>query len=149
MTKPLLHHKLVSFQQRIISLTDELRDEKKRCQDAEEQLLLELLTVLDAFENVFSHLEGKESIDDPAARRGMKSFRAIHRKLMRLLDAKDVVQLTFSEELPPPMEWCQVSGTEVAGDKEEGVVLSVIKEGYRRGDRILRAAEVITAANRS
>ena len=147
MKKALLHSKLVAFQRRIIALSDELRRVNSQCRDNEDRFLLELLTVLDAFENVFANLAEKEPAFDKSAKRGMKSFRAIYRKLTRLLEEKDVIQMVFPEDRAAPMEWCQVAETNVADDKEDGVVLAIIKNGYQRGDRVIRPAEVITVAN--
>lgn len=149
MKKELLHHKLVGFQREIIHLTEALLQEKKQCQDAQACVFQELLTILDAFENVFAHLTEKEADFDKTTQRAIKSFRAIHRKLLRLLEGQDVVKIEFTEGQIPPMEWCQVVETHPAQGRMEAEVLSIIKNGYRRGDRVFRPAEVITVANQT
>ncbi len=149
MKKASLHHKLVAFQREIIGLSESLRREKEQRKEDEERLFLDLLTVLDAFENIFAHLADKESGFDRSAQRGIKSFRAIHRKLIRLLEDREVVRIVLEEGEPAPMAWCQVVETAVAEGREEGAVLAIVKHGYRRGERVLRPAEVMTAANRA
>lgn len=147
MTKERLHHKLVTFQREILALSGALVQERKACQDTAEGVFLELVAVLDAFENVFVSLADKEKEFDKAAQRGMKSFRAIHRKVMRLLEEQGVVKIEFAEGEAAPMEFCCVVETSEMAGWEEGAVLSIIKQGYRRGERVLRPAEVITVAN--
>jgi molecular chaperone GrpE (heat shock protein) len=149
MTKERLHHKLVTFQREILSLSEALVQERKSCQDTAEGVFLELLAVLDAFENVFASLADKEKEFDKAAQRGMKSFRAIHRKVIRLLEEQGVVKIECADGEVLPMEYCCVVETSVLAGREEGSVLSIIKQGYRRGERVLRPAEVVTVARNS
>lgn len=146
MTKDRLKDKLVDFQKEIIELSSTNRKQTKQFQDAEDHLLLDVVAVMDAFENVFAHLETKEPTFDKTAQRAMNSFRSIYRKLARVLEDKGVAPVEFRDGRAQ-MEWCQIVETKCAPGQAEGTILAMIKRGYRRGDRVLRPAEVITVAN--
>ena len=48
---------------------------------------------------------------------------------------------------PMNADTCIVVDTEPDADKEEGTVLSIEKNGYQRGSRLIRRAEVIIVRN--
>lgn len=144
MQKRLLKEKLVNFQQRLIELNTELLTNRKRCQENEEFFVLELCGVLDAFENIFSSLSNKEPSNDKSTQRTIKSFQAIYRKLLRILEEKGVSPIVL-EDNRAVMELCRVVETR-EGKEEEGTVLHIIKNGYRHGSKVVRPVEVITAA---
>ena len=103
--------------------------------------------VSDSFENVFNNLQAKEESFDKSAKRAMKSFRGIYRKLLRVMNERGVERLEFPKG-KAEIGLCKVVDTEEMVDAEEGAIISVVRNGYRREDRILRPAEVITVANR-
>jgi molecular chaperone GrpE (heat shock protein) len=148
MKKDLLKEQLVDFQKRIISLSQEVRAKEREFQEKEDSFFLEIFTVLDAFENVFDSLKEKEQTFDKSAKKGMKSFRAIYRKLLRTLEEKEVEKIEFPDR-QARMGLCTVIETQRRDDQEEGMILSVVKNGYCRKDRILRPAEVVTVSNES
>lgn len=146
MKKERLRAKLIDFQKKILTLSRDLsaRDELSRQQD--DGLFLELASVLDSFENVFSSLQDKEEFFDKSAKRAMKSFRGIHRKLLRIMDENGVERLEFPDG-KAEIGLCKVVDTEPMVGAQEGAIISVVRSGYRRGGRVLRPAEVITVAN--
>ncbi len=147
MKKERLRAKLIGFQKKAITLSRELeaRDELSRQQ--EDNLFLELASVIDSFENVFNNLRAKEESFDKSAKRAMKSFRGIYRKLLRVMNERGVERLEFPNG-NAEIGLCKVVDTEEMVGVEEGAIISVVRNGYRREDRILRPAEVITVTNR-
>jgi molecular chaperone GrpE (heat shock protein) len=146
MKKQRLRAKLIGFQKDLISLSRELETEKELARRREDALYLELAAVLDAFENVFNTLREKEETLDKSTRRVLKSFQAINRKLIRILEESGVEKLAFPDG-KAQIGLCKVVDTEVVEGSEDGTIVSVIRSGYRRGEHILRPAEVITVAN--
>lgn len=144
--KALLRAKLVDFQKEVLNLAQKLDAQDQQHRAQEDHLFLELAAVLDAFENVFKSIEHKEDSFDKSARRALKSFRAIHRKLLRILADSGVVRLEFPGG-KAQIGLCKVVDTERVDGSENGHIVSVVRNGYRRGDRILRPAEVITVAH--
>lgn len=146
MKKERLRAKLIDFQKKIITLSRELEARDELSQQREDGLLLELMSVLDSFENVFNNLQDKEKTFDKSTKRAMKSFRGIYRKLLRVMDESGVERLEFPNG-KAEIGLCKVIETAPMADAEEGAIISVVRNGYRRRDRILRPAEVITVAN--
>lgn len=146
MKKERLRAKLIDFQKKMLTLSRELETRDELCRGQQDGLFLELASVLDSFENVFNNLQDKEESLDKSAKRAMKSFRGIYRKLLRLLDERGVERLEFPAG-KAEIGLCKVVDTEPMAGAEEGAIIAVVRNGYRRGDRVLRPAEVITVAN--
>jgi molecular chaperone GrpE len=147
MTKQRLQEKLVDFQRDIICLSQAIQVKEQAFQDRESDLLLELLLVLDAFENIFNNLEGKAETFDKSAQRALKSFTRIQNKVMRILAERGVEQIVFPDG-KAVVGLCKVVETQAAEGRQEGEILSIVRHGYRHGERVLRPAEVVTVANR-
>lgn len=148
MTKQRLQEKLVNFQRDIINLSQELQAKEQAFQDVEDHLLLELMLVLDAFENIFSHLEDQAETFDKSVRRALKSFTRIQNKVMRILEERGVEQVAFPDG-KAVVGLCKVVETQAVEGREEGEIILIVRHGYRHGERVLRPAEVITVANRN
>lgn len=145
--KEQLRHKLIALQRATIGLSTELDAHKRETRDQENDLFLELIGVLDAFENLFNNLDAikEQSTLDKSTKRAFKSVGAIHRKLRRLLEARGIEQLDFPDGRAQ-LGRCKVIETQASDEVEEGTILAVVRNGYRRGEHILRPAEVITAS---
>ena len=143
MTKERLKNKLIGFQTEIIGLGQAIQAEQKRSEEQQERLLLELFTVLDACENIFNNMAEKEETLDKSSRRMLKSFRAVYRKLLRLLEEQDVEKIEFPDG-KSVIGLCRVLETRPVAEREEGEIITVVRSGYRSKKRVLRPAEVIT-----
>lgn len=153
MSKQILKDKLIEFQQKILSLTQIINDKERDCTENERQNTLELIAIIDSFENIFNSLDNKEknNMDETlnkSSRRAIKSCRAVYRKTMRMLDEKGVIKIEFADNIAQP-GLCKIIETQTDLTKEEGTIIEIIKNGYQQGEQIIRAAEVITIANRS
>lgn len=147
MKKRRLKDKLIDLQQQRLTLSREMDTQDKQFREQQDRLFLDLVGVLDSFENIFNSMQGHEEALDKPAKRAMKSFRGIQRKLVRTLEETGIERIEFADG-KAEIGLCKIIDTQAVPDSEEGTVLSVIRHGYRRGDRILRPAEVITVANR-
>jgi molecular chaperone GrpE len=100
-------------------------------------LILSLLEVLDGFDRAIQARDGGSS----SVAEGLQ---AIHRNLLRLLEAQGVTAFkslgeTFNPELHEAIGWVQ-------NDKfEPGAVVDEVRRGYRWGDELLRPARVRVA----
>ena len=121
MIKQRLPEKLVDFQRDIMSLSQALQAKEQACRDGEDHLLLELMLVLDAFENIFNSLEDKAETFDKSMRRALTSFTRIQSKVKRILEARGVEQIAFPDGkavvgLCKVVETQAVEGREAGGD---------------------------------
>ncbi|KOR30052.1 hypothetical protein TI03_00545 [Achromatium sp. WMS1] len=144
--KQKLEAKIIKFQQQIIRTIQASKEQDKVHKEQENALFLELLEVVDGFENIFSNLEGKEL--DKTTKRALKSFAALQRKLLRILARRNVVPIELSEG-KAVMGLCKIIETRPISDTtiEHGTILAQVRCGYQRNGSVLRSAEVITAGD--
>ncbi|HEY7864343.1 MAG TPA: nucleotide exchange factor GrpE [Thermoanaerobaculia bacterium] len=101
------------------------------------EILLSLLDVVDGFDRALDHIAAEPS----AVSEGL---RALHRKLLALLEAQGVTPLkalgeTFNPELHDAV------GSFETEEYDSGAVGEELQRGYRWGDKLLRPAKVRVA----
>lgn len=119
------------------------RTEDERAQqarDANVAFLQRLLPVLDDFDRALS----SASPEDLESSWG-KGIVLVDRNLHGLLAADDVQRISAEGAEFDPREH-EALGSQPSADVPEGHVLHIVRQGYRKGDRILRPAQVIIAA---
>ena len=79
---------------------------------------MELILVLDAFENIFNSLEDKAETFDKSMSRGLKSFTRIQSKVRRILEERGVEQIAFPEG-KAVVGLCKVVETQAVEGREE------------------------------
>jgi len=146
MNKQTLKNKFIEFQKKILSLKQDVHSREKACAEAELQNNLDLIALIDSFENIFNHLDNKEDELNKSSRKAIKSCRAVYRKTLRILEDKDIVVIQFADNTAQP-GLCKVIATQSDPEKKDGTIVEIIKNGYQKGERIIRPAEVITIAN--
>lgn len=144
----LLREKLVVFQREIAELKRLRREEEEACRDRELDLLAELFEVLDVFDSLENNIRRRQQPLDKTSHGLLNNMRAVQRKLLRLLAARDIVPLNFPDR-QAKAEQCRIVETKQMPDKEDEEILAVLKKGYvdRKENRVLRKAEVMTVRN--
>jgi len=99
-----------------------------------------LLPVLDDFERALA-----SATPDQLESSWGKGIELVERNLRSLLATDDVQRIAAEGAEFDPREHEGV-GRQPSGDVPEGHVLHVIRQGYRKGDRVIRPAQVIIAA---
>jgi molecular chaperone GrpE len=118
------------------------RVEEERVQQAREATLAyiqRLLPVLDDFERALANA-APEDLDSNWG----KGLLLVERNLRSLLAADDVQRIPAEGALFDPREH-EAVGQQPSADTPEGHVLHVVRPGYRKGDRVIRPAQVIVA----
>ena len=118
------------------------RTEEERAQqarDANVAYLQRLLPVLDDFERALS----SATPEDLESSWG-KGILLVDRNLRGLLTADDVQRISAEGAEFDPREH-EALGRQPSADVPEGHVVHVVRPGYRKGERILRPAQVIIA----
>lgn len=106
---------------------------------ANERLIFDLLPIVDNFEYAFQGLSEKEETNN-----WVKGFSCIRQQLKDLLARYNVTSLkTVGEKFDPLFH--EAIGEVVVKGKEKGMIVEEKRKGYRRGDKILRAARVVIA----
>ena len=148
--KEFLKNKFIEFQRKIAELNHGLNQTRDAYRKREANLFLELLAIVDTFENIDEIIEAKQDGFDKSARMLAKNLRSIQRKFKRLLQAHDVVPMQFPDHMAR-IDYCKIVDTRTAPEAENETILTIVKNGYidRRDGTILRKAEVITVLNES
>jgi len=119
------------------------RTEEERAQQAREAnvaYLQRLLPVLDDFERALS-----SAVPEDLESNWGKGILLVDRNLRGLLSADDVQRIAAEGTEFDPREH-EALGSQPSPDVPEGHVLYVVRQGYRKGERILRPAQVIIAS---
>ncbi len=122
------------------------RVEEERAQQARDAtlgLIMKLLPVLDDFERAFANATPQERESSWA-----KGVELIERHLRSLLAAEGLERIDAQGAAFNPWEHEAISYLPTA-DAEEGRVLQVVRPGYRKGDRVVRPAQVVVAGRQT
>jgi molecular chaperone GrpE len=118
------------------------RMEEERAQQiksANLDLILKLLPILDDFERALASADPKELESGWA-----KGVQIIERNLRSLLASEDVHRIEAQGAQFDPREHEAVTHQPTT-EAEEGTVVHVVRPGYRKGDRVVRPAQVVVA----
>jgi molecular chaperone GrpE len=114
-------------------------EDKKRMKGfAEEAFIEELLPVVDSFGMAMGNREAWEKVD-AGWRTGVEY---IHQQLMNTLNARGFAVFGAVGETFDPMLHQAVSDTETEDTSLDHTIASVLQQGYKLGDNILRPARV-------
>lgn len=144
----LLREKLIAFQREIADLKRTGREQEEVFLRRERDFQLNLLEVLDAFDNLERNIQDKQDLLDKTGLRFVKNIRAINRKLLRLLRSRQIEPLEFSDN-KAQIEQCKVIDTQSDPTRENEEIISVEKKGYvdTAKNIVVRKAEVVTVYN--
>jgi molecular chaperone GrpE len=119
------------------------RVEEERAQqtrDANVAYLLKLLPVLDDFERAMANAAPSD-LESPWG----QGVQLVERNLRGLLAAENLERIPAEGAEFDPREH-EAVGSQPTQDVPEGHVLHVVRQGYRKGDRVIRPAQVIVAS---
>ena len=117
-----------------------LRDQEQLVARAHEGLVKELLPVLDDLERAL----GAAEVHDEAT--VVEGVRLVQRALADQLAREGLEEILAEGAFDPHVHEALLS--QPAEGVEPGTVLQVVQKGYRLGDRVLRPARVVVAAER-
>jgi len=107
---------------------------------ANERLVKELIPILDdlgrALEAASEHEEAKLE----------EGVRLVHRSLSDLLTKEGLAEIETEGKFDPHVHEALLSQP---SDKDEGSVIEVVQKGYKLGDKVLRPARVVVAAQKT
>jgi len=113
------------------------REKADAARAGKRELARSLLETLDSFDRALEHAES-----EPGAI--LEGVRAIHRRLLRQLEAQGITRFASrGEPFDPNLHEAVAS---IESDKyEPGTVVEELQRGYRWGDEVLRPARVMVA----
>lgn len=113
------------------------REHTSAARRGKRDLIVSLLDVIDNFDRALEHIgDAPSSVSN--------GVRAIHRKLLGLLEAQGITPLqSLGETFNPELH--EAIGSVETDQYESGTVADEVRRGYRWGDEILRPAHVRVA----
>lgn len=115
----------------------EEREEARR--SANTAILLRTFTVMDDFERAMALVP-----DDAVAPGWLEGLQLVHKSMSALLESEGVSRIEAVGSTFDPHESEAILYQE-SSSASDGEVISVIREGYRQRDRVLRPAQVVVA----
>lgn len=109
-------------------------------------LVSDVITIIDAFEKAEVKVKEMGLTEDENAQKAIKRMLQPKKMALSVLAKYNVTRIDLDGK-PMNADTCIVVDTEPDADKEEGTVLSIEKNGYQRGSRLIRRAEVIIVRN--
>ena len=103
------------------------------------RLILKLLPVLDEFNLAIDHAD-----DSRAGGSWAEGVKLIQRKIESILESEKVTKVDVEGKEFNPLEHEAMSYLE-SKDHKDGQILSVVREGYKLHDRVIRPALVVVA----
>lgn len=130
------------FQKEIVELKQKLAEEKQRSFRKEQEILFELFETIDAFDIILENLR-KKDIQDVSWKRTVKNIESISRKILRILEKREISIIEFPKS-KAVFGMCKIIDTRNIPELAEETIVKIVKKGFRKGDEVIRPAEVIT-----
>jgi len=111
-----------------------------------DSLINEIIQIIDAYEKSENKVKESGLLEDENAQKAVKRMLQPKKVALAVLAKYDVSQIDLHGKLVDD-NICTVIDTEPDPDKEDGFVISIEKNGYLRGERLIRRAEVIVVRN--
>ncbi len=109
-------------------------------------LINDFIQVIDAYEKVEAKIKESGQADDENAAKIIKRMLQPKKVALSVLSKYNVNQIDLDGKMIDE-NLCTVVDTEPDSSKEDGMVVSIEKNGYVRGDRLIRRAEVVVVRN--
>lgn len=109
-------------------------------------LINDFIQVVDAFEKAEIKVKETGLADDENAAKAIKRMLQPKKVVLSVLSKYNVNQIDLDGKIIDE-NLCTVVDTEPDPDKDDGFIVSIEKDGYVRGDRLIRRAEVIVVRN--
>lgn len=137
---------ITQLKQENIRLKNSLEDASLEQERQIDALILEVIQVIDAYDKAETVVKDRGYNDDETAGKAIKRMLQPKKIALSILSKYNVSQIDLDGKIINE-DLCAVVDTEPDSTKEDGLVISIEKNGYVRGDRLIRRAEVIIIKN--
>ena len=127
-----------------VALKQSLIQQKNNNQSDQEEIFIELLEIFDSLEFFLNYLKENPDPNPKFFKRLPKSIGTIQKKLLAILDKRQVEPIKLNDT-QPDYSICQVVEREEREDLEEQTITKVVRQGFKIDSKILRPVEVITS----
>jgi molecular chaperone GrpE (heat shock protein) len=130
--------------------TNLLKNEVERKENEKHDLLkdisISIIDILDSFERIEDSLIEKEYHKIDEVNKTVSRYKTIQKKLLGLLQKHGVTKINFPDNRLI-VGLCEVVETEADSNRKNDEIISVIRNGYIRGNELIRPAQIIVVKN--
>ena len=119
-----------------------VEEQQEAVSSTRSHLLIRFFSIIDDIDRALTMIP-----EDAVAPGWLEGLRLVERNIAQLLESEGVVKIEPLGKQFEPFECEAVFYDETTGD-EDGRVTSIVRNGYRHRDRVLRAAQVVVAKRR-
>lgn len=134
----------------LLKANQELKDENRNLIENHDATLngifSDFIAVIDAFENAERKTQEQGLTENEDVQRTLKKMMVAKKKALAIMDKHNVSVITFPNNIAMD-EYCVIVDTEPDSSRPDNEIVSIEKNGYKRGDKVLRPAEVIVIKN--
>lgn len=141
-----IEKEITLIKQENIKLKNNLEESSLSLERQIDALILEVIQVIDAYDKAELVVKERGYNDDETANKAIKRMLQPKKIALSILSKYNVTQIDLDGKIINE-DLCTVVDTEPDSTKEDGLVVSIEKNGYVRGDRLIRRAEVIIIRN--
>ncbi len=130
--------------------TNLLKNEVERKENEKHDLLkdisISIIDILDSFERIEDSVIEKEYNKIDEVNKTVSRYKTIQKKLLGLLQKHGITKIDFPDNRLI-VGLCEVVETEADSNRKNGEIISVIRNGYIRGNELIRPAQIIVVKN--
>ena len=143
---PIIEEEITRLKKETLQQKNDMEERSLNHERQIDALIKDFITVIDASEKAETKVQELGLLEDEKAQKAIKRMTQPKKVALSVLSKYNVSQIDIvgkrlNEDL------CSVVETEPDNEKENDIVLSIEKNGYVRGDRLIRRAEVIVVRN--
>lgn len=130
----------------IVELKNAIDKKEQEKQDLFKDLIFGIIDIIDTYERIVDNLTEKGADKLEEGQKIITRYSNILKKLQLLIQKYGITTISFPENRII-IGWCKVVESEVDSAKENDSIIAIIKNGYHRGNELIREAEVIIVKN--
>jgi molecular chaperone GrpE (heat shock protein) len=127
-------------------LKNDLESKELEKLDQLKEISLGIIDTLDSFESIEESFIEKGLDKNEDAMRIINRYKTIQKKLLHLLHKHGITKIDFPENRLI-VGLCEVLETEPDSTRKNDEIISVVRNGYIRGNELIRAAQIIIVKN--
>ena len=128
------------------SLKNELESKELEKHDLLKSISLGIIDTLDSFESIEESFIEKGLDKNEESKKIINRYKTVQKKLVNLLQKNGISQVEFPDKRLI-VGLCEVIETEPDSNRKNDEIISVVRNGYIRGNELIRAAQIIIVKN--
>ena len=141
-----LKQSIVALLQSNRVLTNNIEQKELEKQDLLKNMALGLIETLDSFERIEEGIFEKEYHKIEEVKKVMNRYTTVQKKLLSILQQHGITKISFPDNRLI-VGLCEVVDTEPDSSRKNDEIITIIRNGYIRGNELIRAAQILVVKN--